>query len=218
MNLHLFALLFTGGCATVGTMQTADTVGRGAFQLGVEPGAWGVSTQGVGVTVPQIGVSFRYGATDTIDLGARLGTSGLEVLSKFQLTDPAQENFVVSIAPSAGGFTLGAGGASTTFFSFQVPVLLGIGVGPHQVVLGPKLREQSVFATLDGDSVVAHEIGIGSSLGLAIRLGDVVTLLPEVAFVAPIATFASSGGRSDSGTGGGLYSQYTFGLLFDLGK
>ena len=132
------------GCA-IGTIQTADTVGKHNFQFAVEPSAVGYIEPGnsrfksSAHAYPSINLAARYGITEAFDLGARIGFSGLEITSKLQLTDPKDKlGTVISLAPSVGGFPASDDGNGATFYG-QLPLLIGIRFGAaSQLILGPR--------------------------------------------------------------------------------
>jgi hypothetical protein len=219
----VFLATLLGGCATFGTMQTAETVGRGRVQMGLEPSVWQVGVEGAGsLALPSVGVSARVGITDTVDIGGRIGSSGPEVMAKVQVTDPERTDLAVSVAPSVAAFGIGVSGVSTTYVAVQVPVLVGLAVGPHQVVLGPKVHVSSSFARVSDSTASAQLVGIGSSFGFAARLGPRITLLPEVALVKPVYVSGSIDGSTGDLLGGTgidvLYSQFSLGVLIDFGE
>ncbi len=212
--LPLLAVL--SGCATVGTFQTADTLGTGGFQMGIEPSWWGVAASGEAVGFLHGGVSGRYGVNDRLDVGGRIGSSGMEILFKYQFTDPATGGPIVSIAPSGGGFgALGAGGGAG-LLAFQVPVIIGFPTaGGSQFVLAPKVHEYLVLAGDSGDSASVSMTSLGASVGYAARLGPGFRLLPEVAFVYPVigAANASNASSDVEFLGEGVLFQVGLGLL-----
>lgn len=212
------ATLFLSGCATIGTVQTAETNGAGRFQGAIEPAYVGVvSAEGSG-GLAYFNLSGRYGVSERVDIGGRLGTSGIELTAKFMLTDPSDlSGPIVSIAPSAGGFFLTGGNASAGIFNVQVPVLIGFPVGEHQFILGPKFHSIFAGAGSRGDRGGVFIGSLGSSFGFSAKVGSQVRLLPEVAFVVP---FIVSGATSDGGSetitrfADGAIVQVSFGILF----
>ena len=90
-----------GGCATIGTLQTANTLGKGKFQMALEPSAWG-AIGSTTVLVPNVTLAARYGLSPTLDIGGRVGSNGFEINGKLQLTPPKAPGLVVSIAPASG--------------------------------------------------------------------------------------------------------------------
>ena len=209
-------LLALTGCATVGTLQTADTLGTGHFQLGIEPSWWGAVTPDGGAGFVHMGVSGRYGVSDRVDLGGRIGSAGAEILVKVALTDPQTSGPYVSIAPSGGGFAATSGGDAAGILAFQVPVLIGFPTaGGSQLVLAPKIHEYLILAGSGGDSAGVSMTSLGASLGYAARLGPGFRLLPEVAFVYPVLGAAGMSGQDSQVDflGEGVLMQVSLGLL-----
>src|SRR5207248_355975 len=113
-----------------GSYQSPRALGKGNSQISIEPSAWGLVVTGSEPTIlPHIDIAGRYGVTDTVDLGGRVGSTGLELDGKFQLTDPHSAGTVVSLAPSVAGFALSLGTDSVTSFGVNLPVLIGIPMG-----------------------------------------------------------------------------------------
>jgi hypothetical protein len=192
----------------MGSVQRAETLGKGNFEFGVEPGTWiGIVTnQALGdsnVYLPAFNLSARFGLSDRVDLGVKTGTTGLEGNAKFMLTDPAN-NFVISLAPSIGGAGIAASSGGTSaavgFVNIAVPVLIGLKFGEHELTFGPRLNNFLVFAGAGTSSGVVYSFLPGVSVGFAARITDFFELMPEVAFGFPVAGAgtATSGGQSGS--------------------
>ena len=227
--------LLGSGCASISQVQTADTLGAGKFQVGLEPGVRYVSasaTSSDGTTtasasgyIPQFDVALRYGVTDHLDLGARLGTSLVELQGKYLFTDPANPTLAVSLAPALSGITAGAGGASGGYVSLGLPVLIGFKTsGGSEFVLGPRLDGVRVFGSSDdGTSASYNTLSGGASVGYALRVSEGFRLMPEVAVSVPLlgAATATSGGSTDSASGvlgGSPTFQVRLGFLFGQGR
>lgn len=205
------------GCASVGNVQRADTIGKGNVQASIEPGVQAVGAGGTFVPYPHLDGSVRYGVTESIDLGLRGGWSFLEAQAKFLLTKPGDPKLAVSIAPTFGGIALGLGSASIGSLHFAAPVLIGIKFGANELVLGPRLQGYYVFAgssTTSGGGVLV--LGPGATVGVALGLGDRVTLMPEIGFAVPlIGSVSSIGGSTTAGAGlGGFLGQFKLGIMF----
>jgi hypothetical protein len=176
------------GCVSLSSVQTADTLGAGRLQLGIEPGVAGLvdpSTRAVAVS-PAADFSVRYGALDRLDLGARLGQSGLELQAKLMVT-PRSSPFIVSFAPHlAGQLRVDSRLAITgQIINLGLPLLLGLRLGRHQLILGPRLH---VLGSLPADRAepARRVLAVGGSIGLSIRISSAVQVLPELALVAPL--------------------------------
>ncbi|HEY0881607.1 MAG TPA: hypothetical protein VGD87_08760 [Archangium sp.] len=181
----VLAAVVLSGCVSISSVQRADTLGAGNLQVGVEPGAIAQQTTVPGLFYqgyrtylpgPHLDASLRMGITDRIDLGVRAGFSGVELQSKFMLTE-RDSRFTVSLAPTAGG--------SPAWVTAALPVLVGIGFGRHQLVLGA--RVQGTWRFPDGVSASNSALSVGGSLGFAFRVSERLTLLPELALAAPVA-------------------------------
>lgn len=186
---YLLSLVIFSSCA--GTMQTARTNGEGNWQTGIEIEASALidtknrsALEGV---LPSPNLAIRYGVSDTFDIGARVGPFRAALQSKLMLTDPNDyENTAISFAPSANIFGVWLSDSSSkapTMISFELPLLFGVPLGKHELVLSPKISSNIRFTgreNKDGILLVG-----GTSAGIALRLGDTFWLLPEIAVELP---------------------------------
>jgi hypothetical protein len=206
------------GCATIGTLQTAETNGAGQFQGAIEPAFFGSAGSNGSGGFGYFNVSGRYGVNDRVDIGGRLGTSGLELTTKFMLTDPNDSRATqVSIAPSGGGIFFALGGAGGGIFNFQIPLIVGIPVGRHQLVVAPKLHTLFAGGGSGGESAGVFVGSLGSSIGFAAKVAPSVRLMPEFAFVVPVVGGAAASGQGSevvSGFADGVLFQASIGILF----
>ncbi len=209
--------LLASGCASLYAAQTANTLGKGGLQVGVEPAVeyLGGYDGGGSRYLPRIDMAVRYGATDNIDVGGKVGGSFLELNAKFQLTDPANTGVVLSLAPSVGGLGLSAGGNSLGAFSFKLPLLIGFGFGDgNQVVFGPNVQDLVLYAGTNGTSTdVQNEVGVGASVGVAFRVSNSLRLMPAFGGMVPLVNAV------DVLYPAGFYWQVGLTILWDvLGK
>lgn len=211
------------GCASIGNVQMADTLGKGHVQVGVEPGLQALAAMGTGIATqpvyyPHIDASVRFGVTDFIDLGLRGGWSFLEAQGKFLFTRPGDPHLAVSLAPTVGGMVIGFGGATGAavgMMNIGVPVLIGIKIpGGSEFVIGPRLQNMIAFAGASNASGTVYFMSAGGSLGFAWRITDSFALMPEVAVVFPIF---GTGGTSTSPALNSVPGLGTFVGQFKLG-
>lgn len=185
----LTALALLSGCVAISSVQTADTLGPGRLQVGLEPGVAGVAQQGPPslVLAPAADVAVRYGVFERLDVGGRFGQSGLELQAKVMVT-PAAWPVAVSLAPQLAGQLRFASTLAVTgqILNVGLPLLIGVRLGPHQLVLGPRLH---LFSTLPADAQEGGSrlLAAGGSLGVALRVSRAVAVMPEVALLVPIA-------------------------------
>jgi len=211
-SLAAFAL---SSCASVGAVQTADTLGAGRLEYGLEPGAQLASTaqgtpgsQGYGHADAVV----RYGLTETIDVGARLGMSMLELQGKFALLPRRRSLPALALAPALGGIVVPGGRSMAGVLSFALPVLVGFRtLGANELTIG--VRVQGIVAgtsVTDGGSGSVFALGAGASVGYAMRFGA-VSLIPELAFVHPLVVSGTSGAAAGLGS---TVVQFKVGVLF----
>lgn len=198
--LPLLALTLPG-CVTMGTLQRADTLGAGGYEIGVEPGVWGAGAGGTGSVLPSVAVSARIGIADRTDIGFRVGSNGIDMGFKQQFTTPGTDGVVLSLAPQLGGFFIGTGEGSAGLYHVQVPVLIGIPT-PHdsQFVLSPKLHWLGAIAGSGSSGGSAGVLSAGTGVGYAARLSPAVQLLPEVTVLVPVLVTAAADGDSATET------------------
>lgn len=202
-------LLVVTGCASIGNVQRADTVGKGNYQIGIEPGVQVISAPSVSIPYPHLDASFRYGITDGIDLGARAGFSFLELQGKFLVTKPGAPGVIVSIAPTIGGIFIGDASIGAGLLNFAVPALIGIPFGDHEFVIGPRL--QGIFAFANSGALL---LGPGTSAGVAFQVSEQIAVMPEVSVVLPVFGSLSTLTSTAAGAGlGGVLWQVKVGLL-----
>jgi len=212
--------LLAAACAPA-TVQTARTNGQGNFQFGIEPGAIVGVGGGGSAAGPAVNFAGRYGVTDRIDVGGRLGTSLYEIQVKAMLSDPAAtDSMAISIAPSTMIFAIGAGGASAFIADTRVPLLFGLPTGGgSEFTFGPSLRPTFVGGGGGGASAGGLLLSAGGQVGYAARLADNFRLVPQLDVSVPVlgAAAASGGDASasgvDAGIGGALVG-IQLGLLF----
>jgi hypothetical protein len=177
-------LLGGAGCATVGTLQTAHPIDRGSLQVAIEPGVWAIQHRTV---FPHANLAVRYGFGNRWDLGARFGSGGFGLTSKFSLSDSYDEGLSIAVAPSVGGFKAGALSVGASSVHLQVPLLVGLGFGNgNELILGPKVLDWMLFTGLPGLGLHSNVLAVGGSVGLSLRVARGVRILPEIAMVRPI--------------------------------
>lgn len=225
----LGATVWLAGCASISNVQTADTLGKGNIQVGIEPGAWGAAGAGGAAFLPHVDASIRYGVAERVDIGVRAGSSFLEFQSKFLLTTPGDPDIAVSIAPTVGGvFVFGATSSTSSsgggILNIGVPVLIGIKTsGGSEFIIGPRVQNFVFFggagtSTASG-STSGYLLGLGGSVGFFWRIADNFGLLPEVSAVYPVLGAASQvvGGLQGTGAAGALM-QFKLGVIIGGGR
>jgi len=230
MQLRMAAALSLGllgsGCASISQVQTADTLGEGKFQFALEPGLARASatdsetSEGTTVNVPQFDLALRYGVTDRLDLGARLGTSLVELQGKYLFTNPENPTLAVSLAPSVSGIFGGIGSVDVGYVRLALPLLVGFKTsGGSEFVLGPRLDGTRFLAGADGSSASLNLLSGGASVGYALRVSEGFRLMPEIAYSRPLAGAVTAGDESAGGTvnAGGTW-QFRLGFLFGQGR
>ena len=183
-----FALLTgsVGGCTFThaSPIMTADMAGTRHMEAAVEPGASFVAQDGQEVFWPRGSVALRYGLGPRFDLAARVGAGGVQLGGRLALGDPDARRLSLAFAPmiSSGQRGIGAYGGSAI-----LPVLIGIPLGDHQLVIGPHLQGWTITEVLqDNRRSWVSWVGPGGGLGLAIAAGERLRILPEITAFAPV--------------------------------
>ncbi|MBL8956765.1 MAG: hypothetical protein JNK82_38685 [Myxococcaceae bacterium] len=214
------------GCITIGAAQPASTMGKGNVNGGVEANVWGYSTgNGIGIP-PSVSGVIRFGVSDHVDLGVRLGLNGAELQGKFMLTDPNSERFVFSLAAMAQGFFFpqltGVNTSTPNFGSLAFPVvaMFGIKLGNHELVFGARETSQLYFtrdAFPGAPTTQIFAVNLGVSAGIALRLGESFIMMPELALQGPVWASARNlfGNANEFNT---PLVRFTAGMSFIFGK
>ena len=94
-------------------------------------------------------------------------------------------------------------------------MLVGIGVGEHQFVIGPKVHNWTFFgAETSSGGAVVNLLSVGTSLGFAAKLGKIVVLMPEINVLYPLW---ASGTITGAAAGGGLSEFAAEGVFLEFG-
>ena len=215
----LLSIALLGGCMST-PVQTAETLGEGNFQFGVEPGAMGVAAGGGVGVIPSFDISGRYGISDKTDFGARLGSSVYEIWVKQMISDYDNASGpIVSIVPTGSLFFVGGGGGGGGFVNLKVPVLIGFG-RESQFVLGPYVGNTLVLGGGGGEAAVGYGLTLGSSVGYSAKLNDGFRLMPELGLGYPLlgAVGASGGGSGTDVGSNSLIFSFKLGIIAGKGR
>lgn len=208
--------MLASGCASVGVFQSADTLGRGRWELAAEVSSQAQASTDSLSLYPAVGVAARVGVSEAVDVGARLGPSGFEGLVKVMLTP--RGGTVVSLAPTVGGTFSAPSGLILGTAQAALPVLIGVPLSPRvQLVFAPRLHDSLFVLSAGQAGGTVNTFSLGAAVGLVVRLRR-FKLIPDVGFLAPIATTTW---RSDLPTGTAwVQGRWTFqlNLTFTVGS
>ncbi len=179
--MSLLSIVLLTGCAPT-LMQTARTAGEGNVQVGIEGGVGGwvgsggneQDPEGGAFVYPTFNVAGRYGLTDRIDIGGRIGTIGYGLQAKFAVTDPDLADVLIAVVPEVS--VMGLAGVTTT--RMNLGALFGIPVGDHELTIGALSSNNLTF--VDGSALFTSNVG--ASAGFALRVSDQIRFMPEVSF------------------------------------
>jgi hypothetical protein len=186
VRLHRAVFILLTGCASVGALQPAQTLGKNNIQVGLEVSEQALVSKDVLTVYPMMGVSARYGLLDRLDVGIRFGPSAFEAQVKVQLTPREPNRLIVSVAPLATLDWADNEGVALRFYNFAIPVLIGIPFGEgHQVIMAPLVNDLSYFVGAGCVVGFINNIGLGLSAGVALHLWK-VWFIPEVGVLQPM--------------------------------
>lgn len=214
----LVAVLGTTGCA-VSSYTTAHPLPRGTSTFWVAPQAMRIAVGGAPQMMPFVELGTRYGLTDNVELGARLG-AGLQVDAKIALLRPrAGRKLALSIAPGVGyignfsGTPTGSGGDDLHFAGATLPLLISYPIADGlDVTLGPRLGWlMQVVET--SSAATSHTAAAGASLSVRWQISRAFAIVPELSFAAPWLR-ALTGTGVVAGTGGQRALQVGVGFVF----
>jgi hypothetical protein len=203
-GLWLAALAASAGCTAMSTIKTATTLPPGQTQwIGALEGNGGAPLElPVKPLLPELAFGARHGLTDRVDVGGkltslpggrRLTTAGVEGQVRVQLWRRDDSRLKLAIGPAAGFRWVSSSGASMQVSYLTVPLMFGIDVGRHQIVIAPEAAVQ--LWTSAGSNEVWVPVA-GLSLGFVWRLGQRFALVPEIAaYRAAVAIDASRGSQ-----------------------
>ncbi|OJT26520.1 hypothetical protein BO221_00275 [Archangium sp. Cb G35] len=189
------------GCVSTGMARTVDP---GKLQVSLSGGL-----QGNVSYIPQGELAVRYGVTERVDVGARLFLPGAEVDARFALLRaPSLKSGVdVTLAPSLA-YVLPMSSTTPGLVFPSLPLLVGFNLGGSQLVLGPRVG----YVIKTGQSLTSQSfdgnIIVGSSLGLAIPIGQVFRIVPEVSLLHRAGRSLGSGETALHGGIGLVFGGY----------
>lgn len=198
------AILAMGGCLSATTLTGARAVKPGEMEIVVSPqiarfpdefGGLGDGTwEGDTVVAPFLELRVRVGLAEGVDLGLAWEAMTLGTNVKIELHRSAlpESGIDLALMPGIAAFPTmhGAGGI------LSLPLLFGVNLGPHQLVLAPR----AAF----GSSRGMQSFMVGSSLGYRGRVSEGFALIPEISLLQPVAftTYA----RDNNFVGGWRFS------------
>ena len=208
-----------GGCISIGAVSRAQTVGKGKYEVSVEPGFWPLQIEDRSINLPSLNGALRYGISDRVDIGARIGTGLLEFQSKFLLTRPEHKWLAISLAPSFGGVFGGAFGIKSGYLNVPVPLLIGLKLGKHELTLGPRVQNLLGSGGSSENKGALFVLLGGGSIGFGAQVTPKFRILPELAVVTPLmaAAINNGSGVADRPTDTGTFA-YMFNLGFQFGS
>jgi len=193
-------------------------MGKGEWQVALEPGIKGLEIDGSTVIIPDVTIALRGGITDRLDMGGRIGSNIYDLHMKYQFSDPESSGPVLSIAPAlsliAAGGGVDGGGGGGILGAINIPLLIGLPLGEHQFVIGPRVIDYFVGGGGGGEAALANFLFVGSSFAFALATGENLSLIPELTVAYPVvAGVTTSEGSGSTGLiGDGLLFEFKLGF------
>ena len=173
----------TGCYGNLATFQPARTMSAGGFAIGAEGSGIGVASDAGDKHQGTFSIAGRYAVTNRVEIGARVGTTRPEIMAKFRLDQGKPGVTAISFAPSVGAFPATATGIFAWNTYGQLPVLVGIPLGRHELVFGGALQF--------GHAVNLERAGWGLAMGPSASVAFVaqpvkwLSILPTFALAMP---------------------------------
>ena len=163
-------LSFLLGCTTLSTMHGAKTIEPETWEIG-----FGSSLQqnnplsvSLGIPVPQVALSVRYGLQEDVDIGTMVYVGGFLTDVRYQFWE--QGDWTVAIAPGIGGLASPVGG----ILDLRLPIRVQRSVGDRfDVVTGIVPVSQNTFVLLPSSRENYMNNYIGSFLRFQYSPGPV---------------------------------------------
>jgi hypothetical protein len=197
-GLAVIAVL--AGCGSYTTYKTTRIVAAGHTEWLFGLQAAGASAPGGGAApLPELAIAARRGVGDRYEVQAngtllplkQLATGSLELAGKARLIERGR--WSLAIGAGAGYRIAESGGAIIEGVFGSLPVIGGVDLGRHQLVLSVTGGYQRWYSS------GAHIIGapfIGESLGFLWQIGEHWALLPEAGTAyTPMANFMTHDSR-----------------------
>jgi hypothetical protein len=183
------------GCYSFTTAGRARTVMRGELELFAAPGVSGIAVANADPNVrPRASFGARYGATDRLELGARVGDSGGSIAARVQLVRAPQGStgFDLLVAPGLQ-YTL------TDKLAFELPVVAGLALpSGDEVIASARFADQLRFGVA-GLGHPAQFAFVGASVGYARQVSRRVAIVPEVGVLANVYSEPGFGSLTSGG-------------------
>lgn len=164
--------------------------------MAAEPGVTLAADEANLYAHPSFNAAVRYGVSDHVDVGARIGTRAAEVFWKFVFVGSDPDAFVASVGPVFGAALIPDVGLVV---SGQIPVYFGFPIGPHQLVVGPRFSFDlnwndtgKAYWGWSFDSqtglVAQPRTSVGGVGAFSLKLAHHVRLHPELVVALPLSS------------------------------
>lgn len=187
----ILGLCLTGCRGNLATFQPARTMPAGGFAVGAEGSGIGAMSDEGDKFEGTFSITGRYAVTDRIEIGARVGATRPEIMAKFGLVYGESTRTSISLAPSVGAFVATATGIVAANTYGQLPVLVGVPIGRHELVLAGAIHFGHAINV--DTHVWGLAVGPGASVGFVANPTAWLSIVPTLAVALPFFRAGSSG-------------------------
>jgi hypothetical protein len=190
--------LVSAGCVSYSSLKTARALAPGTWRADVAAGArWTIPRSGLTAfdptsppsedakDGPELEFQVRHGIISGVDVGLKSNGASAELNTTFEIDRTPRWGLAVAPAIQvASGSNLDDEGWNLAVF--KLPVLVGLRLGRHEIVVGPTLLVTSGRGTaknhVDPDAVLA-----GGTAGFSFAAAQWMRIHAEVAIFTPVA-------------------------------
>lgn len=187
--LAALVLCMSAGCSAHTAYKSARPIGAGETRYMVAPQIHTAGARdGTPVPYPELGMTIRRGVTSKVDIGGAVAVLPLgEFLSSLSLEGSAQRHLYrsvngrvdIAVGGGLGYRVIGTKGAVTESVYASVPLILGVHLGKHELIISPYAAWQRWYS--EGTRPVDIP-SLGTSIGFFWQVSKRIALLPEVSF------------------------------------
>lgn len=175
--------LSTGCRGNLAPFQPARMMPAKGFALGIEGSGVGAFSDAGDKQDGTFAIAGRYAINQRVEIGARVGTTRPEIMAKIRLDSGNPGGTAISFAPSVGAFAATATGILALSSYGQLPILVGIPLGRHELVFSGALHfGHAVNLERDGWGLA---LGPGASAGFVVQPLPWLSILPTLAVAMP---------------------------------
>lgn len=179
---RLLPLISLAGCASITSGQRAETLGKGRYELAVETSYRAAIEPDTVVGFPLFAVGGRLGATDRIDVGARISSAGAGASSRIALR--RGRTLSLAVAPSIDLVHARDQGIGFDTVESALPLLASYRLSDGLELLASPRLHSSMLRVQWNEASTIHTLGVGTGIGAAFRV-ERAWIIPELGLLYP---------------------------------